>query len=63
MQSLYNRLGPGSGSQAPSLRRILCGSAISVMRDLLSGTKALRGRAPFAALVHSFSVHSAIVVQ
>ena len=45
VQSLYDSLGPGSGEQAPSLRLILCGSAISVMGDLLSGTRALRGRA------------------
>src|SRR5882757_9245348 len=42
-QSLYDSLRPGAGVYAPPLRLILCGSAISVMGDLLSGTKALRG--------------------
>lgn len=46
VQALYDGLGPGSTSARVLLRLILCGSSISVMSDLLSGTKALRGRSP-----------------
>lgn len=53
IQSLYDRLGPGSPG-APPLRLVLCGSAISVMSDLLSGTKALRGRGALELLVRPF---------
>jgi hypothetical protein len=60
VQSLYDRLGPGAVAGTTSLRLILCGSAISVMSDLLSGTRALRGRAalelrvrPFGHLAHA----------
>lgn len=42
LQLLYDEAVTGN---APSGRLILCGSSLSVMRDLLSGTKALRGRA------------------
>ena len=59
VQSLYDNLGPGSGAQAPSLRLILCGSAISVMGDLLSGTKALRGRAALELRVRAFGYRDA----
>ena len=59
VQSLYDSLGPGSGAQAPSLRLILCGSAISVMGDLLSGTKALRGRAALELRVRAFGYRDA----
>jgi len=54
VQSLYDRFGPGSGERATPLRLILCGSAISVMSDLLSGTKALRGRGALELLVKPF---------
>ncbi|MDG4828005.1 hypothetical protein O7627_01650 [Solwaraspora sp. WMMD1047] len=43
LQLLYDRSQAGDGPAGG--RIILCGSAISVMNDLLSGTKALRGRA------------------
>jgi uncharacterized protein len=59
VQSLYDRLGPGSGPQAPSLRLILCGSAISVMGDLLSGTRALRGRAALELRIRPFGYRDA----
>jgi uncharacterized protein len=59
VQSLYDSLGPGSGAQAPSLRLILCGSAISVMGDLLSGTKALRGRAALELRIRPFGYRDA----
>src|SRR5262249_46087090 len=54
--SLYDGLGPGAspGDGLP-LRLVLCGSAISVMGDLLSGTKALRGRAALEQRIRPFS--------
>jgi hypothetical protein len=42
LQLLYDRAQRG---EAPGGRVVLCGSSLSVMRDLLSGTKPLRGRA------------------
>ncbi|WP_084965701.1 ATP-binding protein [Thermoactinospora rubra] len=42
LQLLYDRSRAGQG---PGGRLIICGSAMSVMHNLLSGTKALRGRA------------------
>lgn len=54
VQGLYDELGPGAGERAAPLRLILCGSAISVMGDLLSGTKALRGRAALDMRVRPF---------
>ena len=59
VQSLYDNLGPGSDAQARPLRLILCGSAISVMGDLLSGTKALRGRAALELRVRAFGYREA----
>lgn len=43
LQLLYDRSRAGAGPEGG--RVVLCGSAISVMTTLLSGTKALRGRA------------------
>jgi uncharacterized protein len=54
VQSLYDSLGPGAGAGTGWLRLILCGSAISVMGDLLSGTRALRGRAAPELRARSF---------
>ena len=54
MQALYEELGPGSTSTRAPFRLVLCGSAISVMSDLLSGTKALRGRALLELRVRPF---------
>jgi len=59
VQSLYDTLGPGAGTAAIPLRLILCGSAISVMADLLSGTKALRGRAALELRVRPFDYRDA----
>jgi len=42
LQLMYDRAQRGEG---PGGRVILCGSSLSVMRELLSGTKPLRGRA------------------
>jgi uncharacterized protein len=54
VQSLYDSLGPGAGTGGRPLRLILCGSAISVMGDLLSGTRALRGRAALELRIRPF---------
>jgi uncharacterized protein len=58
VQSLYDSRGPGGAESAP-LRLILCGSAISVMSDLLSGTRALRGRAALELRVRPFGYRDA----
>jgi hypothetical protein len=44
---------------AVPVRLILCGSAISVMADLLSGTRALRGRAALELRVRPFGYRDA----
>jgi uncharacterized protein len=59
VQSLYDSLGPGAGAGTASFRLLLCGSAISVMADLLSGTRALRGRATLELRVRSFGYRNA----
>lgn len=59
VQALYDRVGPGSATQRTSLRLILCGSAISVMSDLLSGTRALRGRGALELRVKPFGFRDA----
>jgi hypothetical protein len=59
VQSLYDGLGPGAGAGSAPLRLILCGSAISVMGDLLSGTRALRGRAALELRVRPFGYRDA----
>ncbi|MFD4144389.1 ATP-binding protein [Streptomyces sp. NPDC058572] len=46
LQQLYDERQRGArGGDGPGPRVILCGSAMSVMHELLSGTKPLRGRA------------------
>ncbi|MBO0803414.1 MAG: ATP-binding protein [Nocardiopsaceae bacterium] len=59
VQGLYDRLGPGAGARSAPLRLILCGSAISVMGDLLSGTKALRGRGALELRIRPFGYREA----
>lgn len=59
VQSLYDSVGPGAQAGSGPLRLILCGSAISVMGDLLSGTKALRGRAALELRVRPFGFRDA----
>ncbi|MEU5509055.1 ATP-binding protein [Streptomyces fungicidicus] len=44
LQQLYDERQRGTGP-GPGARVVLCGSAMSVMHELLSGTKPLRGRA------------------
>jgi uncharacterized protein len=57
VQSLYDRIGPGS-RHAP-VRLVLCGSAISVMSELLAGTKALRGRGALETRITPFTYRDA----
>jgi AAA+ ATPase superfamily predicted ATPase len=45
--------------RAPSFRLLLCGSAISIMSELLSGQKALRGRASLDLSVRPFDYRQA----
>ncbi|HSV67887.1 MAG TPA: hypothetical protein VLJ59_18565 [Mycobacteriales bacterium] len=59
VQALYDEIGPGSMSTRAPLRLILCGSAISVMSGLLSGTKALRGRGSLELRVSPFGYRDA----
>lgn len=44
---------------APPVRLVVCGSALSVMTELLSGTKALRGRATLGLLLRPFDYRQA----
>ena len=44
---------------SPPRRVIVCGSAMSVMSELLSGTRALRGRAELDLLLHPFDYRTA----
>jgi uncharacterized protein len=59
VQSLYDELGPGSTTNRKPLRLVLCGSAISIMSNLLSGTKALRGRGALELRVNPFGYREA----
>lgn len=59
VQALYDQIGPGAMSRTSTLRLILCGSAISVMSELLSGTKALRGRGALELRVKPFNYRDA----
>ncbi|WP_125773508.1 ATP-binding protein [Antribacter gilvus] len=56
LQLLYDRSQSGNG---PGGRVVLCGSAISVMGELLSGTKPLRGRAVVDLRVPPFGARTA----
>jgi hypothetical protein len=59
VQTLYDRIGPGSPTASAPLRLVLCGSAISVMSGLLAGTKALRGRGALELRVTPFGYRDA----
>lgn len=59
VQSLYDSLGPGSESTRAPMRLVLCGSGISTMSGLLSGTKALRGRGALELRVRPFGYRAA----
>ena len=57
LQSLLRPRGPAARSWRTRL--ILCGSALSVMRNLLAGTAPLRGRAALELMVHPFGYRDA----
>lgn len=59
VQGLYDEIGPGAMTERTPLRLVLCGSAISVMAGLLSGTKALRGRGALELRVKPFNFRDA----
>jgi hypothetical protein len=56
---IQRELGPGGTGRESSVRLILCGSAMSVMGDLLSGRAPLRGRAGLELVVHPFGYRDA----
>jgi uncharacterized protein len=56
---IQRELGPGGSGQQSSVRLLLCGSAMSVMGDLLAGHAPLRGRASLELLVHPFGYRDA----
>jgi hypothetical protein len=58
LQLLYDRSQSG---KAPGGRIVLCGSAMSVMSELLSGTKPLRGRAVLDLRLPAFDYRTARV--
>ena len=57
LQNLLRPRGPAARSWRSRL--ILCGSALSVMRNLLAGTAPLRGRAALELMVHPFGYRDA----
>lgn len=58
LQQLYDERQRGTGA-GPGPRVILCGSAVSVMHELLSGTKPLRGRAVVDLRLGAFDYRAA----
>jgi len=57
---IQNALSPrGAARRRSRARLVLCGSAISVMRDLLRGSAPLRGRATTELVVHPFGFRDA----
>lgn len=59
VQALYDEINLGTRRDQIQLRLVLCGSAISVMSDLLSGTKALRGRGALEMRIKPFRYRDA----
>ena len=51
---IQRELGPGGSGRDSTARLLLCGSAMSVMGDLLSGSAPLRGRASLELIVQPF---------
>ncbi len=56
---LQRELGPGGSGQGSLARLLLCGSAMSVMGQLLSGSAPLRGRASLELVVQPFGYRDA----
>ncbi|GII76237.1 ATPase [Sphaerisporangium rufum] len=56
---IQRELGPGGSGAASTARLLLCGSAMSVMGGLLSGTAPLRGRAGLEMIIRPFGYREA----
>lgn len=56
---IQRELGPGGSGSGSMARLLLCGSAMSVMGQLLSGQAPLRGRASLELIVRPFSYRDA----
>jgi AAA+ ATPase superfamily predicted ATPase len=56
---IQRELGPGGSGRRSSVRLLLCGSAMSVMGQLLAGQAPLRGRASLELLVRPFGYRDA----
>jgi AAA+ ATPase superfamily predicted ATPase len=56
---IQRELGPGGSGAASMARVLLCGSAMSVMGGLLSGTAPLRGRAGLEMVIRPFDYRQA----
>nr|BFE82574.1 hypothetical protein GCM10020093_051750 [Planobispora longispora] len=56
---IQRELGPGGSGASSSARVLLCGSAMSVMGGLLSGTAPLRGRAGLEMAIRPFGYRQA----
>lgn len=56
---IQRELGPGGSGQASRARLLLCGSAMSVMGGLLSGSAPLRGRAGLELVIQPFRYRDA----
>lgn len=56
---IQRELGPGGAGQGSMARLLLCGSAMAVMGQLLSGSAPLRGRASLELIVHPFGYRQA----
>src|SRR5262249_49241723 len=56
---MQRELGPSGSGQGSAARLILCGSAMSVMGNLLAGHAPLRGRASLELVIHPFRYRDA----
>jgi AAA+ ATPase superfamily predicted ATPase len=56
---IQRELGPGGSGQQSSARLLLCGSAMSVMGQLLAGQSPLRGRAGLEVVINPFRYRDA----
>jgi uncharacterized protein len=56
---IQRELGPGGSGRGSATRLLLCGSAMSVMGELLAGQAPLRGRASLELLVQPFGYRDA----
>jgi uncharacterized protein len=56
---MQRELGPGGSGQGSAVRLLLCGSAMSVMGQLLAGHAPLRGRASLELLIQPFGYREA----